>query len=176
MRTTVLSLGLLAGLATANINFEWVQPTCKFNAVGPNHCLRGQHCTEQNTYVHQERTKAFPDLSTDAKQTLASLCETRCPRKDRQSFPRTELVAPRTETRFAIPTARCTQAAVAVSMAGYVAVRARMWLVTNLDTVWKYSGTLWYWMLVRLHQQQCAFQREGHCSPTCNWSSPTNRW
>ncbi|KAF2735174.1 glyoxal oxidase [Polyplosphaeria fusca] len=38
-----------AGLASANINFHWVQPTCDFTALGQSKCLRGQHCTEDNT-------------------------------------------------------------------------------------------------------------------------------
>lgn len=51
MRTTLLTIGALAGLATANIKFTWVQPTCDLNAVGPSTCLKGQHCTANNTYV-----------------------------------------------------------------------------------------------------------------------------
>lgn len=48
MRTTLLSLGALAGFASANIDFHWVQPACDFNAVGSTPCLRGQHCSEKN--------------------------------------------------------------------------------------------------------------------------------
>jgi hypothetical protein len=51
MRTSLLSFGVFAGIASANIHFHWVQPTCDINAVGPSRCLKGQHCTEQNEYV-----------------------------------------------------------------------------------------------------------------------------
>lgn len=53
MRTTLLALGALAGLASANINFEWVNPTCDFASVNGNRCLTGQHCTAENMYVLQ---------------------------------------------------------------------------------------------------------------------------
>jgi hypothetical protein len=49
MKTAILSIGVFASLAAANINFEWVQPTCKFAAVDAFQCLTGQHCTERNT-------------------------------------------------------------------------------------------------------------------------------
>ncbi|KAF2270809.1 galactose oxidase [Lojkania enalia] len=51
MRVAALSLGALAGLATANINFHWVQPTCDIRSTQRNPCLRGQHCTPENTCV-----------------------------------------------------------------------------------------------------------------------------
>ncbi|KAF1838726.1 DUF1929-domain-containing protein [Decorospora gaudefroyi] len=51
MRATLFGLGALAGLASANINFTWVNPKCEFNAVNGQRCLTGQHCTEQNTCV-----------------------------------------------------------------------------------------------------------------------------
>ncbi|KAF2132421.1 carbohydrate-binding module family 18 [Dothidotthia symphoricarpi CBS 119687] len=46
---TAFALGALAGLATANINFHWVQPTCDFNSLQASTCLTGQICTENNT-------------------------------------------------------------------------------------------------------------------------------
>lgn len=46
---TVLGISALAGLASANIVFNWVQPTCDFQVAGITQCLTGQHCTEQNT-------------------------------------------------------------------------------------------------------------------------------
>jgi hypothetical protein len=49
MRATLISLGALAGLASANINFSWVNPTCELNTVTANRCLTGQHCSEKNT-------------------------------------------------------------------------------------------------------------------------------
>lgn len=51
MKTSIFSIGAFAGLAAANITFNWVQPTCEFNALSANQCLTGQHCTEKNTYV-----------------------------------------------------------------------------------------------------------------------------
>ncbi|KAF4310289.1 putative glyoxal oxidase protein [Botryosphaeria dothidea] len=47
MKSSFLSLGLLAASANANIIFNWVQPTCDFNA-DYSTCLRGQRCSEQN--------------------------------------------------------------------------------------------------------------------------------
>lgn len=49
MKTTIFSIGVFASLAAANINFEWVQPTCEFTAIDAFQCLTGQHCTERNT-------------------------------------------------------------------------------------------------------------------------------
>jgi hypothetical protein len=49
MRAALFGLGALAGLASANINFNWVNPSCEFNTVNANSCLTGQHCTQQNT-------------------------------------------------------------------------------------------------------------------------------
>jgi hypothetical protein len=51
MKTTFFSIGVFASLAAANINFEWVQPTCDIAAVDAFQCLTGQHCTEGNTLV-----------------------------------------------------------------------------------------------------------------------------
>ncbi|KAF2109263.1 glyoxal oxidase [Lophiotrema nucula] len=48
MRVASLSVAAFAGIATANINFHWVQPTCDFSSL-QNTCLRGQHCTEDNS-------------------------------------------------------------------------------------------------------------------------------
>ena len=50
MKSTTL-LGAFAGLAAANINFHWVQPTCDFTSTDISPCLKGQSCTEANTYV-----------------------------------------------------------------------------------------------------------------------------
>ena len=50
MKAALLSVGF-AGLAAANINFNWVQPTCHFNDLEDNSCLRGQVCSENDTYV-----------------------------------------------------------------------------------------------------------------------------
>lgn len=44
-----LFLGAFTGLAVANINFHWVQPTCDFTSTEPSRCLKGQQCTEANT-------------------------------------------------------------------------------------------------------------------------------
>ncbi|KAF2856855.1 carbohydrate-binding module family 18 [Plenodomus tracheiphilus IPT5] len=47
MRASLLGLGALAGLASANINFFWVQPTCDLqDPLLANNCLTGQHCDE----------------------------------------------------------------------------------------------------------------------------------
>ncbi|KAF1842338.1 carbohydrate-binding module family 18 [Cucurbitaria berberidis CBS 394.84] len=63
MRASLLGLGALAGLATANINFFWVNPTCEFNTIEANDCLTGQHCTEQNTCA--------TDLKSDKSKILS---------------------------------------------------------------------------------------------------------
>jgi hypothetical protein len=49
MKASIFSIGAFAGLVAANINFEWVQPTCEFSSLQLNQCLTGQHCTEANT-------------------------------------------------------------------------------------------------------------------------------
>lgn len=49
MRATLLTVGAFASLAAANINFEWVNPTCKFGSPESTRCLTGQTCTENNT-------------------------------------------------------------------------------------------------------------------------------
>jgi hypothetical protein len=56
MRTSFLAIGALAGLASANINFHWVNPTCDVHAT-VNKCLTGQHCSDKNTCA--------PDLVSD---------------------------------------------------------------------------------------------------------------
>ncbi|CAO2657437.1 Nn.00g035630.m01.CDS01 [Neocucurbitaria sp. VM-36] len=76
MRATLLGLGALAGLATANINFNWVNPSCEFNTVGANNCLTGQHCTEQNTCI--------ADLKSD-KSKLVSRSHLRVVRAKKQA-------------------------------------------------------------------------------------------
>jgi hypothetical protein len=49
MKSTLFSIGAFAGLAAANITFQWVNPTCEFSALDASQCLTGQHCTERNT-------------------------------------------------------------------------------------------------------------------------------
>jgi hypothetical protein len=49
MKGSILALGALSGLAAANVNFFWVNPTCDFSSVDAFQCLTGQHCTERNT-------------------------------------------------------------------------------------------------------------------------------
>lgn len=51
MRTSLLSIAALAGLASANIKFHWVNPTCDINSTGPDHCLKGQVCSADNKCV-----------------------------------------------------------------------------------------------------------------------------
>lgn len=48
MKGTFWTFSALAGLVTANINFEWTQPTCDFEVVGKSPCLRGQKCSPKN--------------------------------------------------------------------------------------------------------------------------------
>lgn len=48
MRTTLLGLSAYVAIASANINFEWVQPTCQFSSFETSRCLTGQHCTRDN--------------------------------------------------------------------------------------------------------------------------------
>lgn len=48
MRAPYLGLGVFAAIASANINFEWVQPTCEFTSREASRCLTGQHCNEEN--------------------------------------------------------------------------------------------------------------------------------
>ena len=50
MKTAVL-VGAFAGLVTANIKFHYVTPGCDFTRPDVNPCLKGQSCTEANTYV-----------------------------------------------------------------------------------------------------------------------------
>ncbi|CAI6335865.1 unnamed protein product [Periconia digitata] len=46
MRAALLATGAFASLAAANINFEWVNPSCQFP--DSTRCLTGQSCTEDN--------------------------------------------------------------------------------------------------------------------------------
>lgn len=62
MKSAVL-VGAFAGLATANIKFHWVTPTCDFTKPEINPCLKGQSCTEANT--------CEPNVS-DAQLSLSS--------------------------------------------------------------------------------------------------------
>lgn len=92
MRATLFGLGALAGLATANINFSWVNPSCEFNTIGANNCLTGQHCTEQNTYVLLAElsplllisSRCVADLKSD-KSKLVSRSHLRVPRAKKQT-------------------------------------------------------------------------------------------
>ncbi|KAL5119478.1 hypothetical protein ACEQ8H_002543 [Pleosporales sp. CAS-2024a] len=45
MKATSFCIGAFASLATANINFHWIQPTCDLNSPLANQCLTGQHCS-----------------------------------------------------------------------------------------------------------------------------------
>jgi hypothetical protein len=62
MRTSIIAFGAFAGLASANINFSWVNPTCDVNA--PNRCLTGQHCGEDSACV--------PDIRSDHSKVSTS--------------------------------------------------------------------------------------------------------
>lgn len=48
MRTTILSVAAFVGLASANIKFNRVQPSCNIET-NPNNCLSGQYCSLNNT-------------------------------------------------------------------------------------------------------------------------------
>ncbi|OSS46059.1 hypothetical protein B5807_08234 [Epicoccum nigrum] len=61
MRTSIFALGALAGLASANINFSWVNPTC--DVAQPNRCLSGQHCDD---------SKCVPDIRSDHSKVSTS--------------------------------------------------------------------------------------------------------
>jgi hypothetical protein len=86
MKTAIFGLGALAGLAAANINFEWVQPTCEFNSFEVAQCLTGQHCTERNTcaansksdhskIVSRSRSSIrFPEKRQTAQYSLDGKC------------------------------------------------------------------------------------------------------
>lgn len=62
MRTSILAFGALAGLASANINFNWVNPTCDVNH--PSRCLTGQHCGDDN--------KCVADIKSDHSKISSS--------------------------------------------------------------------------------------------------------
>ena len=61
MRTSIFALGALAGLASANINFSWVNPTC--DVAQPNRCLSGQHCDD---------SQCVPDIRSDHSKVSTS--------------------------------------------------------------------------------------------------------
>ncbi|KAF1974330.1 glyoxal oxidase [Bimuria novae-zelandiae CBS 107.79] len=46
MRAALLTAGAFASLATANINFHWVNPSCNYTQHQDMKCLTGQHCAE----------------------------------------------------------------------------------------------------------------------------------
>ncbi|KAF2000686.1 carbohydrate-binding module family 18 [Amniculicola lignicola CBS 123094] len=77
MRASLLPLGALAGLATANISTHWVTPTCDFKSFSWSPCLKGQHCTQENTCVasaNKERLypKSFRRNVLERRQTKYS--------------------------------------------------------------------------------------------------------
>jgi hypothetical protein len=57
MRPSVYGLGLLVGVASANINFNWVNPTCTYNDPNDQRCLTGQHCSQANTCVPNDASE-----------------------------------------------------------------------------------------------------------------------
>lgn len=63
MRPSVYGLGLLVGVASANINFNWVNPTCDFKDPNNQRCLTGQHCSEVNTCVPNDASE-FSKISS----------------------------------------------------------------------------------------------------------------
>jgi len=78
MRATLLGLGAYAAIASANINFEWVQPTCDFTSLKASRCLTGQHCNEENKCAansHSEhskivsRSRSFSWFPAERRQT-----------------------------------------------------------------------------------------------------------
>jgi hypothetical protein len=86
MKATLFALGAFASLAAANINFEWVQPTCKFNSIEASRCLSGQQCTPQDTCApisksdHSKvssRSRSFLRL-TATKQTAKYSLDGKC--------------------------------------------------------------------------------------------------
>lgn len=64
-----LVLGALAGLASANINFNWVNPVCDFNS-DASLCLTGQHCSEQNTCV-ADHSNAYSKVASRTIRRVA---------------------------------------------------------------------------------------------------------
>ncbi|KAF2823430.1 DUF1929-domain-containing protein [Ophiobolus disseminans] len=85
MKATLFALGAFAGLAAANINFDWVNPTCEFTAYD-NSCLTGQHCSTKNTCVPNSKSDhskivsrsrssiRFPEKRQAAKFSLDGKC------------------------------------------------------------------------------------------------------
>ncbi|KAI4653688.1 hypothetical protein J4E93_001455 [Alternaria ventricosa] len=62
MKASLFGLGVLAGLASANINFVWVNPTC--DHLDPTSlCLTGQHCSETDCCV--------PDLKSEYSKLVS---------------------------------------------------------------------------------------------------------
>lgn len=76
MRPALLGISALAGLAAANINFRWVNPTCDITSPGPSRCLTGQHCTEQNTCVADAKSDRSKLLSR-SRSSLRVVAEKR---------------------------------------------------------------------------------------------------
>ncbi|KAF1983887.1 carbohydrate-binding module family 18 [Aulographum hederae CBS 113979] len=68
MRVSILSLGLCASVTSANIIFNFVQPTCNHTTLGYTGCLQGQVCTEDDTCKpaphHDLYPKSFQREST----------------------------------------------------------------------------------------------------------------
>ncbi|KAF1951681.1 glyoxal oxidase [Byssothecium circinans] len=65
MRAALFTVGAFASLATANINFKWINPNCTFEAqaLEPNRCLTGQSCTEDNTCQPNTNHRHSPSRS-----------------------------------------------------------------------------------------------------------------
>ena len=62
MKASLIGLGALAGLASANINFEWVNPNCSSTDTY-NKCLTGQHCGDYEICV--------PDLKSEYSKLVS---------------------------------------------------------------------------------------------------------
>jgi hypothetical protein len=126
MRASLVSLGVFAGLASANIKFHWVQPTCDYDAVGQTSCLRGQHCTKDNVSVDSIH---WLDIHlTDYAAAKLLTMKTFIPVHFAAMFQSwrsvlliqlTALVDPTTETLFATQIAPFILALAAVNMVGY---------------------------------------------------------
>lgn len=48
MRRNLFIAASWARFASANIAFNWIQPTCEYNEIGYQGCLRGQICNKSN--------------------------------------------------------------------------------------------------------------------------------
>ncbi|KAH7126810.1 glyoxal oxidase N-terminus-domain-containing protein [Dendryphion nanum] len=73
------ALTALAGLASANIAFHFVQPGCEFTSLDADkQCLRGQHCTSNNTcdfdanHADLYRKEFRRDFTIDKRQGAVS--------------------------------------------------------------------------------------------------------